>query len=167
MTEHNKQPDLTEHLRQFKHNDGSGFVFAYDKDGIDALIASLPKEKFSIALNRIVNFEDMVAEYKQQLAATNERVEQQAEQIAELKGPRPWSESPRYKIAELNAEIAELVEYAKGLRAALVETDRQLETGFVRCETCGDQEDTATFDCRSWPIADALAKPMPKAMKEE
>jgi hypothetical protein len=63
-------------------------------------------------------------------------------------------------------QIAELVEYAKGLRAALVETDRQLETGFVRCETCGDQEDTATFDCRSWPIADALAKPMPKAMKE-
>jgi hypothetical protein len=147
MTEQNKQPDLTKHLRQFQHNDGSGFVFAYDKDGIDTLIASLTKEHeqqpicmcgyieklnkpmplhiteegeellrllaevaslkedYSIALRRIVNFEDIVAEYKQQLAA-------QAEQIAELKGPRPWSESPRYKIAELNAEIAELVESA-------------------------------------------------------
>jgi hypothetical protein len=44
MTEQNKQPDLAEHLRQFKHNDGSGLVFGYDKDGIDKLFASLNKQ---------------------------------------------------------------------------------------------------------------------------
>jgi hypothetical protein len=44
LTEQNKQPDLAEHLRQFKHNDGSGLVFGYDKDGIDKLFASLNKQ---------------------------------------------------------------------------------------------------------------------------
>jgi hypothetical protein len=44
MTEQNKQPDLTELLRQYQHNDGSGLVFGYDKDGIDKLFASLSKQ---------------------------------------------------------------------------------------------------------------------------
>jgi hypothetical protein len=44
IAEQNKQPDLAEHLRQFKHNDGSGLVFGYDKDGIDKLFASLNKQ---------------------------------------------------------------------------------------------------------------------------
>jgi len=29
----------------------------------------------------------------------------------------------------------------------LADVIRELENGFVRCETCGDQEDTATLDC--------------------
>jgi hypothetical protein len=44
MTEQNKQIELTEHLRQYQHNDGSGLVFGYDKDGIDKLFASLSKQ---------------------------------------------------------------------------------------------------------------------------
>jgi hypothetical protein len=44
MTEQNKQIELTEHLRQYQHNDGSGLVFGYDKDGIDKLFASLNKQ---------------------------------------------------------------------------------------------------------------------------
>jgi hypothetical protein len=44
MTEQNKHPDLTEHLRQFQHNDGSGLVFGYDKEGIDKMFASLNKQ---------------------------------------------------------------------------------------------------------------------------
>jgi hypothetical protein len=33
--------DLTQHLRQYQHNDCSGFVFGYDKTGIDRLVALL------------------------------------------------------------------------------------------------------------------------------
>ncbi len=29
----------------------------------------------------------------------------------------------------------------------LADVIRELENGFVRCDTCGDQEDTATLDC--------------------
>lgn len=31
-----------QHLRQYLHNDGSGLVFGYDKDGIDKMLAALP-----------------------------------------------------------------------------------------------------------------------------
>jgi hypothetical protein len=46
-TEPNKQEfvsPLTEHLRQYQHNDCSGIVFGYDKAGIDKLFASLNKQ---------------------------------------------------------------------------------------------------------------------------
>lgn len=33
--------ELTEHLRQFQHNDASGLVFGYDKKGIDRMMARL------------------------------------------------------------------------------------------------------------------------------
>lgn len=46
----------------------------------------------------------------------------------------------------------------KELESALREVDRQLEVGFVRCNTCGDQEDTKDFDCRNW-IEEALSTP--------
>ena len=31
-----------QHLRQFMHNDGSGLVFGYDKEGIDRMLAAVP-----------------------------------------------------------------------------------------------------------------------------
>lgn len=67
------------------------------------------------------------------------------------------------RITELNAENkqidainASLQAHINVLREAFEEIDMQLENGFVRCQTCGDQEDTKDLDCRIW-IADALA----------
>ncbi|WP_027854404.1 hypothetical protein [Marinobacterium litorale] len=36
--------DLTPHLRQYMHNDGSGFVAGYDCDGIERVVAGLDAE---------------------------------------------------------------------------------------------------------------------------
>lgn len=33
--------DLIPHLRQFQHNDCSGLLFGYDKDGVDRVVATL------------------------------------------------------------------------------------------------------------------------------
>lgn len=65
-------------------------------------------------------------------------------------------EPPIAYIENLEREVAELKAHINLLREALEEIDMQLKNGFVRCKTCGDQENTKDFDCRIW-IADALA----------
>ncbi len=35
----------------------------------------------------------------------------------------------------------------EGVRDSVIEVISDLEGGFVRCQKCGDQEDTATLDC--------------------
>lgn len=37
----NQSLDLTQHLRQYRHNTGEGFVFAYELEGIDRMVARL------------------------------------------------------------------------------------------------------------------------------
>jgi small-conductance mechanosensitive channel len=103
-----------------------------------AEVASL-KEKYEIALNRIVNFEDMVAEHRQQLAA-------QAAQPASLLDVYRQN---MQLVSEQAEQIAELVDYAKGLREAL-------EGMYLSDDQVGAADANTV-----------LAKPTPKVMKEE
>lgn len=60
------------------------------------------------------------------------------------------------KTSALEKRIEELEAVISKKDELIEEVDRQLAEGFVRCNTCGGQEDTKDFDCRIW-IADALA----------
>jgi hypothetical protein len=107
-----------------------------------AEVASL-KEKYEIALNRIVNFEDMVAEYRQQLAA-------QAAQPASLLDVYRQN---MQLVSEQAEQIAELVDYVVSLRGDISDAlDKHYDN---EKEKCGKF------------LRHAIAKPMPKAMKED
>lgn len=58
---------------------------------------------------------------------------------------------------ESRDHISELIEQVKAARSIVSDCLTDLENGFVRCERCGDQEDTATLDVVPL-LRDCLAK---------
>lgn len=63
-TEQRPAPDvsgLTEALRQYQHNDGSGFVFAYDRILVDQHVAKLAE-----ALQSLLDMQDQDCRYDHQ-----------------------------------------------------------------------------------------------------
>jgi aminopeptidase N len=146
-------------------------------DRLRAEVASL-KEKYEIALNRIVNFEDMVAEHRQQLAA-------QAEEIATLKSERNIAVTGMNaaafalklvedKLSAANERVERMRELlglcaAFGIGAAYQDGGLSEEHDLYRwmAKFVEASNDNRTAEEILKDAVAALAKPMPKAMKEE
>jgi hypothetical protein len=55
---------LEECLRQYRHNNSDEFVFAYDKEGVDALFKTLIENR-EYLLDEIRTLEDLVQKYQE------------------------------------------------------------------------------------------------------
>ena len=104
----------------------------------------------------IENLEREVAELKERLHELAADWQVKHYEIEELKVNNKLIAELESDYNRILSDFLELQAHINLLREAFEEIDMQLKNGFVRCKTCGDQENTKDFDCRIW-IADALA----------